>query len=76
MSSAQPGATLDLLAGWGWEERPLGVVGVGSRTRPHQLDHLARRIAEIGRLPLLGSLRPTGERPAPHANSVASVWRN
>ncbi len=70
-------ACVRVLAGWGWEERPLGVVGVGSRTRPHQLDHLARRIAEIGRLPLLGSLRPTGERPAPHANSaqrLASVW--
>ena len=70
-------ACVRVLAGWGWEERPLGVVGVGSRTRPHQLDHLARRIAEIGRLPLLGSLRPAGERPAPHANSaqrLASVW--
>jgi ATP-dependent DNA helicase RecQ len=53
------------------------VVGIGSRTRPHQLDHLARRIADIGRLPLLGSLVPRGERPAAHANSaqrLAAVW--
>ncbi len=66
-----------VLAGWGWDERPVGVVGIGSRTRPHQLDHLARRISEIGRLPLLGTLVPAGERPGAHANSaqrLASVW--
>jgi ATP-dependent DNA helicase RecQ len=53
------------------------VVGLGSRTRPHQLAHLARRIAEIGRLPLLGTLAPHGPRPGEHANSaqrLAAVW--
>jgi ATP-dependent DNA helicase RecQ len=76
-----PGDVLDacvrVLAGWGWAERPVGVVGIGSRTRPHQLEHLARRIAEIGRLPLLGTLAPAGPRPAEHANSaqrLAAVW--
>jgi len=76
-----PGDVLDacvrVLAGWGWAERPVGVVGIGSRTRPHQLAHLARRIAEIGRLPLLGTLAPAGPRPAGHANSaqrLAAVW--
>ncbi len=70
-------ACVTVLAGWGWEERPVGVVGVGSRTRPHQLDHLARRISEIGRLPLLGVLQPVGERPGARANSaqrLAAVW--
>ena len=70
-------ACVRVLAGWGWAERPVGVVGMGSRTRPHQLAHLARRIAEIGRLPLLGTLEPQGPRPAPHANSaqrLAAVW--
>jgi ATP-dependent DNA helicase RecQ len=70
-------ACVRVLAGWEWERRPVGVVGVGSRRRPHQLDHLARRIAEIGRLPLLGSLPPSGDRPAAHDNSaqrLASVW--
>jgi ATP-dependent DNA helicase RecQ len=55
----------------------VGVVGVGSRTRPHQLAHLARRIAEIGRLQLLGTAEPVGPRPAPSANSaqrLAAVW--
>ncbi len=76
-----PGDVLDacvrVLAGWGWAQRPVGVVGISSRTRPHQLDHLARRISEIGRLPLLGTLAPLGERPAQHANSaqrLAAVW--
>ena len=70
-------ACVRVLAGWGWPERPVGVVGMGSRTRPHQLAHLARRIAEIGRLPLHGTLEPQGPRPAPHANSaqrLAAVW--
>jgi ATP-dependent DNA helicase RecQ len=70
-------ASVRVLAGWGWTERPVGVVGIGSRTRPHQLDHLTRRIADIGRLPLLGTLVPAGPRPGEHANSpqrLAAVW--
>jgi ATP-dependent DNA helicase RecQ len=70
-------ACVRVLAGWGWTERPVGVVGIGSRTRPHQLEHLARRISEIGRLPLLGVLTPAGPRPGEHANSaqrLAAVW--
>jgi ATP-dependent DNA helicase RecQ len=71
-------ACVRVLAGWGWAQRPVGIVGIGSRTRPHQLRHLAARIAEIGRLPLLGTLAPAGERPAAAANSaqrLAAVWR-
>jgi ATP-dependent DNA helicase RecQ len=70
-------ACVRVLAGWEWAARPVGVVGIGSRTRPHQLAHLARRIAEIGRLPLLGVAVPLGDRPAPSANSaqrLAAVW--
>jgi len=70
-------AVVRVLAGWGWAERPAAVVGIGSRTRPHQLEHLTRRIAEIGRLPLLGMLEPVGPRPDAHANSaqrLAAVW--
>jgi ATP-dependent DNA helicase RecQ len=70
-------ACVQVLAAWGWVTRPVGVVGLGSRRRPHQLAHLARRIAEIGRLPLLGTAVPLGDRPAPSANSaqrLAAVW--
>lgn len=71
-------ALVRVLAGWGWAARPVGVVGIGSRRRPQQLEHLARRIAEIGRLPLVGMLRPAGERPGAHENSaqrLAAVWQ-
>lgn len=70
-------AVVRVLKGWGWESRPVGVVGIGSRTRPGQLEHLARRIAEIGRLPLLGTIEPVGERPVRAENSaqrLAAVW--
>ncbi|WP_181781975.1 RecQ family ATP-dependent DNA helicase [Pseudonocardia pini] len=70
-------AVVRVLAGWDWAERPVGVVGIGSRTRPGQLEHLARRISEIGRLPLLGTLAPVGDRPGAHENSaqrLAAVW--
>jgi ATP-dependent DNA helicase RecQ len=70
-------AVVRVLAGWDWAQRPVGVVGIGSHTRPNQLEHLARRIAEIGRLPLLGMLPPAGERPGAHENSaqrLAAVW--
>ncbi|MCF7547734.1 RecQ family ATP-dependent DNA helicase [Pseudonocardia sp. WMMC193] len=70
-------AVVRVLKGWNWAERPVGVVGIGSRTRPGQLEHLARRIAEIGRLPLLGTIEPVGERPARAENSaqrLAAVW--
>jgi ATP-dependent DNA helicase RecQ len=70
-------ACVAVLAGWEWAARPVGVVGIASRTRPHQLAHLTRRISEIGRLPLLGMVEPVGERPAPSANSaqrLAAVW--
>lgn len=76
-----PGEVLDavvrVLAGWDWAQRPVGVVGIGSRRRPHQLDHLARRISEIGRLPHLGTLVPVGPAPAAAENSaqrLAAVW--
>ncbi|ODU00723.1 MAG: recombinase RecQ [Pseudonocardia sp. SCN 72-86] len=63
-------AVVTVLKGWDWAARPVGVVGIGSRTRPHQLDHLARRIADIGRLPLLGILAPQGEHPPARDNSA------
>jgi ATP-dependent DNA helicase RecQ len=72
-------AVVRVLAGWDWEQRPVGVVGIGSRRRPHQLDHLARRISEIGRLPLLGTLVPGDDRPAERSNSaqrLAAVWES
>ncbi|MFF5105516.1 RecQ family ATP-dependent DNA helicase [Streptomyces sp. NPDC000134] len=68
-------AVVGVLADWakgpdGWaagapegRPRPVGVVSVASRTRPRLIDSLASRIAEIGRLPLLGSLAYAGDAP-------------
>ena len=41
--------------------RPVGVVTIASRTRPQLINSLGARIAEVGRLPLLGSLEYSGE---------------
>jgi ATP-dependent DNA helicase RecQ len=49
-------AVVQVLAGWGWEARPTGVVAIPSRSRPLLVASLAARLAEVGRLPLLGTL--------------------
>ncbi|WP_327352952.1 RecQ family ATP-dependent DNA helicase [Streptomyces sp. NBC_01304] len=61
-------AVVEVLADWakgpgGWASgdpealaRPAGVVTMASRTRPQLIGTLGTRIAEIGRMPLLGSL--------------------
>lgn len=63
-------AVVDVLADWargpgGWAPgagpRPAGVVTIASRTRPQLIGSLGARIAEIGRLPLLGSVEYTGD---------------
>ncbi|MGW3648687.1 RecQ family ATP-dependent DNA helicase [Streptomyces sp. NPDC000878] len=45
------------------QPRPVGIVTVASRTRPQLIASLGARIAEIGQLPLLGSLEYAGEAP-------------
>ncbi|MGN4160870.1 RecQ family ATP-dependent DNA helicase [Streptomyces sp. NEAU-PBA10] len=66
-------AVVGVLADWakgpgGWASgdadapaRPVGVVTVPSRRRPRLVGALGARIAEIGRMPLLGSLELTPE---------------
>ncbi|MDT0156536.1 RecQ family ATP-dependent DNA helicase [Microbacterium sp. ARD32] len=72
-------ACVRVLAGWGWAERPVAVVGMPSRSRPRLVDSLARGIAEIGKLPYLGELGFANGGPsgAPGGNSafrVAGLW--
>ncbi|MFS2240713.1 RecQ family ATP-dependent DNA helicase [Microbacterium sp. OR16] len=72
-------ACVRVLAGWGWERRPVAVVAMPSRSKPLLVDSLARGIADIGRLPYVGALDfanggPSGE---PGGNSVfrlAGLW--
>jgi ATP-dependent DNA helicase RecQ len=72
-------ALVQVLAAWEWEERPAGVITLPSRTRPRLVASLGERIAEIGRLPLLGSLEYAGNGPGPRQfNSpqrLQAIWR-
>ncbi|GGV83515.1 RecQ family ATP-dependent DNA helicase [Streptomyces massasporeus] len=76
-------AVVDVLADWakgpgGWAPgapesgpRPAGVVTVASRTRPQLINSLGARIAEIGRLPLLGAVEYTDDAfPGSRSNSA------
>jgi ATP-dependent DNA helicase RecQ len=52
---------VEALAAWArgtdrWPQRPVGVVTIASRARPALLGSLGDRIAQVGRLPLLGSV--------------------
>ena len=72
-------ACVGVLAGWGWEQRPGGIVAMPSRSHPQLVQSLAHGLAEIGRLPLLGTLDlehggPTGEPGGNSAFRLAGVW--
>ncbi len=72
-------ACVPVLAGWGWAQRPVGVVAMPSRSHPQLVGSLAAGLAEIGRLPLLGTLAldhggPTGEAGGNSAFRLAGVW--
>jgi ATP-dependent DNA helicase RecQ len=60
-------AVVKILAAWDWAERPAAVLTLPSRSRPELIAGLGRRIAEIGRLPYLGSLEYAAD-PAEHAD--------
>lgn len=80
-------AAVAVLADWarspgGWapnvpdaSARPAGVVAVPSLTRPQLVGSLAQGIANIGRLPLLGSLTYTGPNGAHAARRSNSAQR-
>jgi ATP-dependent DNA helicase RecQ len=70
-------AIVKVLATWGWTTRPTGVVTIGSHSRPRLIDSLGRRIAELGRLPLIGEVVPVGPPlPRQHnsAHRLRSLW--
>jgi ATP-dependent DNA helicase RecQ len=73
-------AVVKVLAAWQWDERPAGVVSIPSRSRPQLVASLADRVAEIGRLPYLGTLaqaEPRQDATLRQANSalrLRAVW--
>jgi ATP-dependent DNA helicase RecQ len=72
-------ACVRVLAEWGWETRPVGVVAMPSRRHPQLVNSVAAGLAQIGRLPYLGALDltgdgPTGESGGNSAYRLANVW--
>ena len=68
-----------VLKEWGWRERPVAVISIPSRARPHLVTSLAQGIAQIGRLRYLGALDlvdggPVGEPGGNSAFRLANVW--
>ena len=49
-------AVVEVLRTWGWSRRPAAVIAVPSRSRPALVRSLAGRVAETGRLALLGEV--------------------
>jgi ATP-dependent DNA helicase RecQ len=74
------GSVVQVLKEWGWQERPVAVVSIPSRARPHLVRSLAAGIAEIGRLRDLGELDlidggPVGDAGGNSAFRLAGVWQ-
>src|SRR5579875_2163538 len=69
-------AVVKVLAAWDWAARPGAVATVPSRTRPLLIEGLAKRIADMGRLPYLGSLAYTDGGPGPRRHNSAQRLRS
>ncbi|GAB3447764.1 RecQ family ATP-dependent DNA helicase [Phycicoccus ginsengisoli] len=68
-----------ILRDWGWQERPVAVAAVPSRTRPQLVESFGHGLAEMGRLQWLGPLQlvdggPVGEAGGNSAFRLANVW--
>jgi len=83
ISDALVNAVVDVLREWSAHEnaarrwsgagRPVGVVSISSRRRPQLIGSLAARVAEIGRLPLLGTVDRVAD--GPYSGGANSAWR-
>ncbi|PRY65045.1 RecQ-like ATP-dependent DNA helicase [Glaciihabitans tibetensis] len=79
VTPAMLAACVRVLAEWGWQQRPAGVVAMPSRHHPELVNSVAAGLAQIGRLPYLGALDlagagPTGEPGGNSAYRLANVW--
>lgn len=67
-------AAVAVLAAWDWGSRPTAVLGLDSATHPVLIGSLTARLAELGRLTQLGTLRyAAGRAPVTAANSAYRV---
>lgn len=72
-------ASVRVLADWPWNERPVAVVAMPSRSRPQLIESIARHLASAGKLDYLGTLdgnstSTPGEPAGNSAYRLASVW--
>jgi ATP-dependent DNA helicase RecQ len=72
-------AVVQVLAEWGWETRPTQVAWIPSRSRGLLVESLARRLAAVGRLRLVGPLarrhhEPTGAGRSNSAQRLRAVY--
>ena len=64
-------ACVRVLTSWDWALRPAAVVAMPSTRRPQLIGSVAAHLAEVGRLPLLGTLTADGREPGePGGNSA------
>ena len=63
-------AVVQVLATWGWEQRPVAVVALPSVSRPLLVGSLASKLSQVGRLPLLGTLDATRPTAGARSNSA------
>ncbi|HEY8373473.1 MAG TPA: RecQ family ATP-dependent DNA helicase [Pseudonocardiaceae bacterium] len=71
-------ACVRVLAAWDWADRPVAVVAVDSRERPQLVASVAKRLAAVGRLPLLGRVltTTTARSGVNSAQRVADLYRS
>jgi ATP-dependent DNA helicase RecQ len=68
-------AVVTVLAAWDWDQRPVAVATISSRTRARLVGSVGRRLAQVGRLVWLGELRRVGGGQPGAGASSNSVQR-
>ena len=65
-------AAVRVLGAWRgeWPERPAGIVTVGSLARPKLVESFARRIGEVGKIPVVGTVLHAGPSRTDRTNSA------
>jgi ATP-dependent DNA helicase RecQ len=72
------GALIKVLTVWDWTDRPVAMATMPSNTRPLLIESVGKALADVGRMPYLGSLAYTGGGPGPRRHNSAqrlrTVW--